>query len=49
MGLRSCLDASVRIQIACHPDGIMMINKKTGAKARFGTPEFIPTINTLGA
>ena len=49
MGLGSCLAALVRIQIAYHPDGIMMINKKTGVKARFGTLEFIPTINTLGA
>ena len=45
----SCLSISVRIQIACHPVGTMMINKKTGAKARFGTPEFILAINTLGA
>ena len=41
--------ALVRIQIAYHPNRIMMINKKTGAKARFGTPEFILAINTLGA
>ena len=49
MGLGSCLAALVRIQIACHPVGTLMINKKMGAKARFGTPEFNLEINTLGA
>jgi len=49
MGLEGCLDVFVRIQIACHPVGTMVIHKKTGVKARFGTLEFIPTINTLGA
>ena len=49
MGLRSCLAALVRIQIACYPDGIMMINTKTGIKAKFGILESILTFNTPGA
>jgi len=49
MGLGGCLDVSVKIPIAHHPSRTMMINTKTGAKARFGTPEFILAINTLGA
>ena len=49
MGLGSCLAAYVRIQTPCHPDGTILLNQKTGAKARSGTPESSLEINTLGA
>ena len=49
MGLGECLDAQLRIHNPCHPDLTMVVNKKMGARTRFGTPEFISTTNTLGA
>ena len=42
------MDASVRILKLNHPDGIMIINLKTGVETRFGIPEDIGFANIGG-